>query len=148
MYFRLLHNIYYCSVFYSFLYKASLFLLVLSFFLYLRGKEKKERTKEKKKARHCILWPNGGFTPIRPFLFLGFAQSLLPRKLVLRTQTVLGIHKTPPLWGRGATHVVFSLICCVVTKFKCEAKVGASCERVRSTIANIIDSTKSNKKHG
>ena len=48
MYFRLLHNIYYCSVFYSFLYKASLVLLVLSFFLYLRGKEKETRPKKKK----------------------------------------------------------------------------------------------------
>ena len=122
--------------------------LLFFFLLFARQKEEEKIAKEEGKARHRILCPRGGFTPIRPFLFLGFAQSLLPRKLVLRTQTVLGRHKTPPLWGRGATHVVFSLICCVVTKFKCEARVGASCERVRSTIANIIDSTKSNKKHG
>ena len=73
----------------------SLFGLLFFFLLFARQKEEEKIAKEEGKARHRILCPHGGFTPIRPFLFLGFAQSLLPRKLVLRTQTVLGIKALP-----------------------------------------------------
>ena len=116
----------FCFLFYIKCIICTLFVLKVSFFLFARQKERNLH----KERKNTPLFSSSSLRSAE-FLLGKYAQLTFwasPNLLASQTQgyalqTVLGIF-FPPQWGR--------------------ARVGANCERVRSTIANIRDLAKPN----